>query len=168
MIPLGIVSAAGSSVIPIVSSLSLGISGSYWRGTTDNIFTFSDTSSGPFNSVHTDIGGVRNPLTITATLSGYPESGAASSLVLSGKPIAFTPSFNGVSPSPVFSTTDSNGQATFTINPSSFSSDGDAIIIGFNLYFGGQPSGQIIYPSSISRTANFFTYDAGAGSSGSS
>jgi hypothetical protein len=164
MIPLGIVSAAGSSVIPIVSSLSLGISGSYWRGTTDNIFTFSDTNSGPFNSFHTDIGGVRNPLTITATLSGYPESGAASSMVLSDQFITFTYSFNGVSPPPAVSTTDSNGQATFTINPSSYSSE-DAIIIGFNLYFGGQPSGQIIYSSSISRTANFFTYDAGGGAS---
>jgi hypothetical protein len=163
LIPLGIISAAGSSVIPIVSSLSLGISGSYWRETTDNIFTFSDTNSGPFNSFHTDIGGLRNPLTITATLSGYPESGAASSLDLSGKPIAFTYSFNGFSPMPSYLNTDSNGQSTFTINPSSFSGDGDAIIIGFNLYFGGQDSGQIIYPSSISRTANFFTYDAGGG-----
>jgi hypothetical protein len=162
MIPLGIVSAAGSSVIPIISSISLGISGSYWRGTTDNIFTFSDTNSGPFNSFHTDIGGVRNPLTITATLSGVPESGAGSSMVLPGNPIAFTFSFNGISASPVIGTTDSNGQATFTINPSSYSSE-DAIIIGFSLSFGGQPSGQIIYPSSRSRTANFFTYDAGGG-----
>ena len=165
MIPLGIVSAAGSSLIPIVSSLSLGISGSYWRGTTDNIVTFSDTNSGPFNSLHSDIGGLRNPLYITATLSGYPESGPGSSMVLSDQPISFTYSFNGVSPPPEVLTTDSNGQATFTINPSSFSGDGDAIIIGFSLSFGGQPSGQIIYPSSRSRTASFFTYDAGGGAS---
>jgi hypothetical protein len=127
-------------------------------------YTFSDTNTGAFNSLHTDIEYLINPLTITATLSGFPESGAAYSINLSDQPITFTYSFNGISPPPAVSTTDSNGQATFTINPSSFSSDGYSITFGFSLSFGGQYSGQIVYPSSRNRTANFFTYDAGGAS----
>ena len=162
MIPIGIVSAAGNSVIPIISSISLGISGSYisqGSGTK----TFSYTGSGPFTAIHTDIQSMINPITVTATLSGVPESGAASSMVLSNKDILITFTLNGAtSGGPL--TTDSNGQATTTFSPTWGGDGGYGWIANIAASFNGENSGQIIYPSSRNYNANFYSYDVGGAS----
>ena len=163
MIPLGIVSAAGSSVIPIISSLTLGISGSYYSQNS-GIQTFSYTGSSPFSAFHTDIEYIINPITVTATLSGVPESGAAYSINLSDKDILITFTLNGAtSGGPL--TTDSNGQVTVNFSPTWGGDGGYGWIANIAASFNGENSGQIIYPSSINYNANFYSYDAGASGS---
>jgi hypothetical protein len=159
LIPLGIVSAAGSSLIPIVSSLSLGISGSYISQGSGNQ-GFSYTGSGPFSAIHTDILGITNPITVTATLSGYPESGPAYSIDFSNKDILITFTLNGSTIGGPL-TTDSNGQATTTFSPTWGGDGGYGWIANIGAQFYGESSGQIIYPSSRSYNANFYSYDVG-------
>jgi hypothetical protein len=151
--------ASSNSIIPIVSSLSLGISGSY-SSQGSGTQGFSYTGSGPFTAIHTDIQYINSPLTVTATLSGVPESGAGYSINLSGKPVYLTFSLNGVSGVPIATTTNSSGQAVFTLSGWNNNGD-DGSVANFAVQFNGENSGQIIYPSSRSYNANFYSYDVG-------
>jgi hypothetical protein len=160
MIPLGIVSSTGSSLVPLVSSISFSISGSY--GTESSSFPsgYSSSGSSNFTTQQTDVDSV-GPMTITATLTGLPESGPGQSQPLSGKQLSFIFGINGVYPVPIATFTDSNGEAVFTIQ--SFGPpDSNGWSVPITVEFDGENTGQVIYSSFRTRTATF----RGSGSGG--
>jgi hypothetical protein len=160
MIPLGIVSAAGSSLVPLVSSISFSISGSY--GTVSSSFSsgYSSSGSSNFTTVQTDVDQV-GPMTITATLTGIPESGPGELQPLSGKTLTFTYGINEVYFIPVNIVTDANGEAVFTIQ-SFGSGNSNGWSVPITIGFAGENAEQIIISSSRTRTATF----RGSGSGG--
>lgn len=159
MIPLGIVSSTGSSLVPLVSSISFTFSGAY--GTSFNGYkTFSrNYSQGNYSAPHTDIEWIFNPITVTATLTGLPESGPGSTQPISGKDLTITFVTNNTSYSET-ETTDANGQITTTISPDWGNTNGYGWYLEIQASFLGQDTGQIIYPSSTNIiSANFYTYN---------
>jgi hypothetical protein len=164
MIPLGIVSAAGSSLVPLVSNVSFTMSGTYRSEQLHpTLSTYSSGGNGSLFVPFADIIYV-GPMTITATLTGLPESGPGEFQPLSGKPLTFIYGINGTYPVPVTTTTDANGQAVFTIQ--SFGQPGPyGWEASITVQFDGENTGQVIYPSSRNRAANFYNYDAGGGAS---
>lgn len=158
MIPLGIISSTGSSLVPLSSQISFTMSGTYRSDAFIPLLSYSAGGSNSFTALQSDISYV-GPMTITATLTGIPESGPGEFQPLSGKPLRFTYDINSVSPVPVITTTDANGQAVFTIQsfgqPNSY-----GWFVGITVEFDYENTGQEIYPSSRYRQATFYGYDS--------
>jgi hypothetical protein len=168
MIPLGIISSTGSSLVPLTSNLLVSISGSYdndsnyfsSRGYSINIGPGS-TLSGSYTCPDYDVNYIY-PQTVTVTLTGVPESGPGESQPLSDKPLIITKSLNGSSLPPVVSTTNSSGQVTFTF-PSNWGSDNSGSwVSSIEISFNGENTGQVIYSSSFIGTQTFYGSSGGA------
>lgn len=158
MIPLGIVSAAGSSLVPLQSLISFTMSGTYRSDASFPLISYSSSGSSNFSALQSDISYV-GPMTITATLTGIPESGPGEFQPLSGKTLKFTYNINGTGFIPVNTVTDANGQAVFTIQ--SFGQPGSyGWGASITVQFDGENTGQVIYPSFRNRSATFYNYNS--------
>jgi hypothetical protein len=165
MIPLGIVSSTGSSLVPIVSKLLVNVSGTFYSDTSGySPYSLNYGPSIASNNNYTpqvyDIYYIA-PQTITVTLTGIPESGPGESQPLSDKPLIITKSINGTFAPPQTLTTNSSGQVTFS-HPSYWGEPQDGYLWSAttNILFEGEGGGD---PATFALSQSFFGYDNGGG-----
>ncbi len=165
MIPLGIVSAAGSSLPALSSNISIYQQGQYLTDTggPSGISSYSFTDVG-FESIQHDVNTV-SPISYIITLTGTPLLGNPVAQPLANKPVTITFTINGISPPPTVVNTDEYGEIVISNNmtlqgppfPNNYWQ------VSINADFAGESSPQEIWSSGRGLTNTFYTDQTDSG-----
>ena len=163
MIPLGIVSAAGSSLPALSSNISIYQYGSYefYIPINDTFGTsYFDLTDGGFFSTEHSVSKIY-PITYVISLTGTPLLGDPISQPLVNKPVTITFTTNGISPYPTVVNTDENGEIVISNNLTlQYSRPYPSWQLSINADFPGESSPQEIWSSGSGLMNTFYTDEA--------
>jgi hypothetical protein len=167
MIPLGIVSAAGSSLPALSSNISIYQQGQYLTDLGGSVTSSYSLTDEGFYSIQHDVNTV-SPISYIITLTGTPLSGNPVAQPLVNKPVTITFTINGVSPPPTVVNTDEYGEIVISNNmtlqgppfPNNYWQ------VSINADFAGESSPQEIWNSGRGLTNRFYTDQTDSGGEG--
>jgi hypothetical protein len=158
MIPLGILSAAGSSLPALSSNISIFQQGQYLTDLAGPVASAYSLTDEGFESIQHDVNTV-SPISYIITLTGTPLSGNQIAQPLVNKPVAITFTTNGISPPTTVVNTDEYGEIVISNNmtlqgppfPNNYWQ------VSINADFAGESSPQEIWSSGRGLTNKFYT-----------